>query len=114
MAGPHPPGPFVPLEAVPGALSAIELAALWFAFLATVGVAGSGWVASFVRTDLPVTLALSPAFGLAAIILGGVIADRAGLRPTGWRGVLLIGLVSVAGWVAFVLLRTRRRPTREP
>jgi hypothetical protein len=80
--------------------------------LAILAVAGLGW--SLLLTGDPVrALALAPAFGTAAIVLGGVIADRLGLRLDGaGAGLLVLGVVSVAGYLRlFAGERRRDAPT---
>jgi hypothetical protein len=70
-------------------------------------VAGFGW-SSVVTRDAIRALALGPAFGAAAVTLGGVIADRLGLRLDGaGPGLLVLGVVTAGGYA--VLLGERRR-----
>jgi hypothetical protein len=78
------------------------LLALW--------VAGAGWARlAFGRVVEPGTVAiLAPAVGLAAVLLGGVVADRMGIRLEGWAGGGVTAAVAAAGW-AGDLLATRRK-----
>ncbi|HEX2424921.1 MAG TPA: hypothetical protein VHM47_03455 [Actinomycetota bacterium] len=76
-------------------------------------VAGFGWSA-FVLRDRTHAVALAPAFGTAAIVLGGVIADRLGMRlSSAAHGLLVLALVTIAGYGA-LLAERRRRPHPAP
>ena len=50
--------------------------------------------------------ALSPAMGLGAMMLAGVVVDSIGIRLVGWGGVLALAIAAVPGWI----LAVRRRP----
>ena len=81
--------------------------------LALLVVAGFGW-SSVVGRDPIRALGLAPAFGTAALVLGGVIADRLGLRLDGaGTGLLVLGVVSAGGYAA-LLSERRRRPDAPP
>ncbi len=76
-------------------------------------VAGFGWSAFVVRDRIH-ALALAPAFGTAAIVLAGFVADRLGLRlSSAAHGLLVLSLVTIAGYGA-LLAERRRRPHPSP
>jgi hypothetical protein len=104
VQGPRPPGPYAPRAAVPAPLPGAALAALWVAFLAVLSLAGGGWAATAVRSG-PGAAALAPAFGIAGIVLTGIVADRLGVRLAGAGGTALIATVAAAGWALFALSR---------
>ncbi|HEX9123204.1 MAG TPA: hypothetical protein VF984_07575 [Actinomycetota bacterium] len=80
--------------------------------LAVLALVGFGW-SSLVARDRPTAVALAPAFGTAAAVLGGVLADRAGLRLTGaGPGLLVLTLAGAGGYLALLAQRRRRaQPT---
>ena len=115
VQGPRPPGPLPPLQAVPQPLGAPALFMLWAAFLAVLALTGGGWASLAVRADPAVRAALMPGFGIAALVLGAVVADRLGVRMEGAGGAIVIAVVAAAGWVAFLAMPrapSRRRPGR--
>jgi ABC-type branched-subunit amino acid transport system permease subunit len=71
---------------------------------------GYGWAAALIRSereDIGFTrLALSPAFGAAALTLVAVVADRIGLRLTGSVPAVVTLLAGLAGYL--LAWRTRR------
>ncbi len=113
VQGPRPPGPFPALQAVPRPLGAMALFAAGAVFLAVLAVTGGGWAASAVRAEPAVRAALAPGFGIAAIVLGGVVGDRLGLRMSGAGGAVVIVVMALAGWVAFLATRRRHRRRRQ-
>jgi hypothetical protein len=58
-------------------------------------------------------LAVAPAVGVAALVFGGLIIDRVGIRLSGITGALTPLLVAGAGWTLVWLLR-RRGVSEEP
>jgi len=94
---------------VPAPLGGVKLALLTAAFLLTLAVLGSGWSVSLVEADWLERTALAPAFGIAALVVGGVIADRLGLGLTGGPAVGLVLVVAALGWAAVSAVRVRRR-----
>ncbi len=76
-----------------------------FAALIVMGGAGYGWARATTGPG-PAALALSPAFGLAGLLLCGLIADRLGLSLSS-RGVGVAGLLILTG---SGLLVARRYP----
>jgi hypothetical protein len=80
-------------------------------------VVGFGWSAAATGGTSADALVLAPAFGAAALILLGVVADRAGLRLTG----AIPAVVSIVAGLAGYLFLTRDRwipgklrPRRKP
>ena len=84
--------------------------------LAVVGLAGLGWAISVRREgdDWIEVPALAPVFGLAAVILAGVLIDAAGLRLAGIAGGAVAPIAAVAGFVpcaeSGISTLRRRRP----
>jgi hypothetical protein len=75
--------------------------------LVLLAVTGFGW-SRVVTADPIAAAALAPAFGTGAVVLGGVLADRLGLRlSSAGPGLLVLGLVAAAGYL--FLLAERRR-----
>jgi hypothetical protein len=71
-------------------------------------VAGLGWSA-LVSRDATQAVALAPAFGTAAVVLGGIVADRVGLRlSSAAHGLAVLVAVTLAGYLAFLAERRRR------
>jgi hypothetical protein len=97
VRGPQPTVPIVasaPIEAPSApALVGIALAVLLF-FVA----AGLGWTASLVPTGWLERVAVAPAFGIAALCVAGVAADRLGLGLLGPSGVGVSALAAALGW----------------
>jgi hypothetical protein len=114
VQGPRPAGTYPPLQPVPTPLSGLALVALWAAFLGVLTAVGGGWAVMFVRSGWLPTLALSPAFGVATIVLLGTLADRAGVRLSGWPGALVALVTGALGWVVCGSVRARRAARAEP
>jgi len=114
VLGGTPPG--VPM-ARPGAVRAVPSLGgglLWgAAILALLWTAGMGWTRLFLppRTGAEAFFSLAPAVGTAALVLGGLVADRAGLRLGGAGGVVTYVVVAAAGWSWSLLRRYQRTPT---
>jgi len=85
--------------------------------LAILALVGHGWMVALLGRSLGAAevLALSPAMGVAVLVLGGIVIDRMGVRLTGLGGALAPVLIAVAGW-AVAALRAgsfgRARPAR--
>jgi hypothetical protein len=64
-------------------------------------VVGAGWtrVALGSRAAPEVYVSLAPAVGAASLILGGLVAAEAGVRPAGLGGILTVVVVGAAGWI---------------
>jgi hypothetical protein len=75
--------------------------------LALLAAAGLGW-SLVVTPDRISAGALAPAFGTATLVLGGVLADRLGLRLSGSAaGLVVPGALAAAGYLALVAERRR-------
>ena len=71
------------------------------------GLIGLGWTLALLGSRLRrfEALALAPAVGLAAIVLGGIVADRLGVRLIGVPGALVaIGSRCCLAWAALPLV----------
>jgi hypothetical protein len=75
-------GPARPAPSYPRIASGLELIALGVAALAVVALVGAGWadLAFGYRLRGVEVVAVSPAFGIAALVASGLLADLAGLR----------------------------------
>jgi hypothetical protein len=96
---------------VPGGPQTIAQGFLYgTATLLILALAGLGWAVALLPpgTRSFEALALSPAFGIAAIIVAGVVLDAVGLRLGGAGGAVVI-LVAVAGGGLAGGLRLRKR-----
>ena len=85
-----------------------RLAGLGFAVLAAVALVGLGW-ARFLADpgmDWVEIGAWSPAIGFAALVLGGILLDRVGLRLRGAGAVSAFAVIGVLGW-GLALVRQR-------
>jgi len=109
--GPPPPGGTLPPVRLPGRPSDGTLFVLAVATLLFLAVAGSGWSASLLPTGWIERALCAPTFGIAALALGGYLADRLGARLTGGSGVAIVIAVAVVGWLPIALrgvVRSRR------
>jgi hypothetical protein len=104
VRGPQPPAPIVasaPVEA-PSAPALVGIALAVLLFFVTVGL---GWTASLVPTGWLERVAVAPAFGIAALCLAGVAADRLGLGLLGPAGAGVSALAAALGWSPLVVRR---------
>jgi hypothetical protein len=67
---------------------------------------GLGWARALLDVPASSALALSPAAGAAALILGGLVADRLGVPLAGPAAIGLAAAVALLGWVLFGLRRS--------
>lgn len=90
------PTPVLPL----GGIRLIKLLALGGGTLAIFGLTGLGWAFALFRRRLRPfeLLAVAPALGVGAIVLTGVLFDRAGLRLRGFAGTSVVLIALAAGW----------------
>ncbi len=72
--------------------------------------AGMGWSSSLLPAGWLERVACAPAFGIAALALGGYAADRLGFRLTGASGVVVALAVAVLGFAPLAVRGVRRRP----
>jgi hypothetical protein len=109
VQGPLPPKESIePVDPVanPGV---VKIALLSTATLAVLAFIGLGWAVALLRRWLGrlELLAVAPAVGVAALVLGGLMIDRLGVRLTGIPGALTPVVVAGAGWLLVRLLRRR-------
>ncbi len=114
VRGPAPAASATTPEGLP-AQGMLGLAAVTLLVLLALSVAGSGW-STLTPAPWGARLALAPAFGVATVALGGLVADRAGLGLSGGgRGLTIVAAVTVLGWVPFAVTRlVARRQHHEP
>jgi hypothetical protein len=106
VQGPLPPAESIePVDPL-GNPGVIKLALLSSATLALLAFVGLGWGVALFRRWLGrlELLAVAPAVGLAALIFGGLVVDRLGIRLTGLPGALTPLVVAGAGWLVVWLL----------
>jgi hypothetical protein len=109
VQGPPPPTQSIePVDPV-GNPGVIKIAILSTGTLAWLAFVGLGWGIALLRRWLGrlEILAVAPAVGLAALVFGGLVIDRLGVRLTGLAGALTPLVVAGAGWIAAWLLRGR-------
>jgi hypothetical protein len=100
-------GPDLPLGAAPAAAGPSPASSLagglgWgLGFLVLLWVVGAGWTRVALGSGVApeVSVSLAPAVGAAALILGGLVAAEAGVRPAGLGGFLTVAAVALLGWV---------------
>lgn len=85
------PEPIDPLEPS----SPVGIVASSIAMLALLWVAGYGWART--AMDRTAAVALAPAFGVAALTLVAVVAERAGLPLDGWAGPSVASVLAGGG-----------------
>jgi hypothetical protein len=97
---------------LPGPAAGVLLASLAVVALGTFALAGVGWSlamgAGWLRTEH--ALALSPAVGIAMLVLGWTVADRLGIRVRGAGAVGVTAVVAGAGFAWWWWSSRRRRP----
>jgi len=99
LAGPEPPRRLSVVPAEP--TDAGELTRLTAISVATVLIVGLGW--TLLMSGLPAFAAvcLSPAIGIAALSIGGLIAGRLGFPLGRGGGVIAALAIGLLGWLAF-------------
>jgi hypothetical protein len=110
LTGPRPPTP-VPTPPVPTAPQGLSRAGPFgIGTLVALVVFGMGWAIALLPAGLRPfeVLALSAGFGVAFLILGGTLADVAGVRLAGPGGALTGPVVGAMGWI-LAAVRLRRR-----
>jgi hypothetical protein len=102
-----PPTPPTGLPSLPALLG------IWVLALLGLGVAGGGWSRALVRRRLGTGAAggLAPTFGLATLLVGGVVLNRLGLPLRSWGGVAIVLLVGGGGWLLDATMRAPAEPT---
>ena len=72
--------------------------ALPLAALAILLIVGLGWSAALIDANWLARLGLAPAFGVAVLVLGGVIGARLGWSVAGTSGSVLFAMLATTGW----------------
>jgi MFS family permease len=85
--------------------------ALCLVVLAAVGL---GWALALLEVTASSAVALAPASGAAALILGGLAADRLGISLDGPAGVGVTSVMALAGWALLVVRRRALADTEVP
>jgi hypothetical protein len=98
----RPPSPL-------GGLGGFRVGVLGVACMSLLTAVGLGWAILLLgRWLAPLhVLAVSPAVGIAALVLGGVAVDRVGIRLTGAGGVLPLVLMAASSWGILAVRRLR-------
>lgn len=107
VRGPLPPAQSIePVDPV-GNPGVIKIAILSTGTLALLAFVGLGWAVALLRRWLGrlEVLAVAPGVGVAALVFGGLIIDRVGVRLSGIPGALTPLIVAAAGWLLAWLLR---------
>ena len=98
---PIPPGD-LPSPSTPGLI-------LWaVSALLFLGAVGLGWSAAWVPGGWLERVALAPAFGIAVLVLGGLVAARVGADGPGPRPALAV-VLAAAGWAPAAWRAIQRR-----
>jgi hypothetical protein len=118
LRGPVLPGD-VPAVPFPRPVPRVAMGAVWgLAILAALFAAGVGWTLFLLGPGAPpAILACSmPAVGCAVLMLGGLVAAKAGVRLGGVGGAATFAAIAAAGIVAAggESLARRKRPDRPP
>jgi hypothetical protein len=113
VQGPPPPRALASLAGVAAPVGPIawwRLGLLAAAALVILGLCGLGWaIAGLGRWLRPAeVLAVAPAIGVGALVMGGVLADALGIRLAGLGGALTPAVIALAGAGLAVWLRARR------
>jgi hypothetical protein len=92
-----------------GGLGALWVGVLGVASMSLLAAVGLGWAILLLGRWLrPLwLLALSPAVGIAALVLSGVLVDRVGIRLVGAGGVFAVVLGAASSWVVLGIGRFR-------
>ena len=118
VRGPLPPAPVPRARSPIGGLGAFRIGVFGVAAMALLAAVGLGWAILLVGRWLrPVhLLAVSPAVGIAAVVVAGIVVDRVGIRLVGFGGILSLLLAAGSPWAVLGLRRVRARshPPAEP
>ena len=104
VRGPPPAASFGP--PAPFRATWTELLVATVLALVVLIVVGGGWTLSMLEVSRFAAFGLAPAFGIAALILGGTVASRLGLSLARPRGSLIVLAIGGVGWIVFALART--------
>jgi len=102
IAGPEPPALDPPARFGFAWRDLLTATALCLLALTAVGL---GWARALLDVPASTALALSPAAGAAASILGGLVADRLGVPLAGPAAIGLAVVLALLGWALFGLRR---------
>lgn len=67
--------------------------------LAILVIVGLGWSVALVDAGWPARLGLAPAFGVAVLVLGGVVGARLGWSLVGTSGSVMLAVLATTGWL---------------
>jgi hypothetical protein len=115
LNGPHPAQP-LPLPPTPsGPHTVAQGAVLGGGTMVVLVLIGLGWAIVLLPRSLRPfeVFALSPAAGIAALLLAGIAVDAVGIRLAGLGGTLAIVLASASGWGAAWYFRAREKGQRQ-
>jgi len=111
--GPRPPG-VAEAEGLPPPLSGPRLGLLVAAVVVLLGAVGGGWSVVLTPASRLDRVALAPAFGIATVVIPGVVTGRLGFAASSAAVQAVVAAVAVAGWVVAVVRWRRARPSRGP
>jgi hypothetical protein len=111
LQGPRLSQPF-PDPSFPTAPHRLALPALGSAALIVLVVLGAGWALALLPAGMRPfeVLAISPGFGIAALVVAGITADPLGIRLVGWGASLPALVVAGVGWAIAGVRLARRGP----
>jgi hypothetical protein len=112
VRGPLPPAPVPRARSPIGGLGAFRIGVFGVAAMALLAAVGLGWAILLLRRWLrPVhLLAVSPAVGIAAVVVAGIVVDRVGIRLVGFGGIFSLLLAAGSAWAILGLRMVRGRP----
>jgi hypothetical protein len=109
VAGPPPSGQVVAPGLGVGPFPWWKLGLLGTGCALVLGLVGLGWALAMLRRWLRPAelLAISPAVGIAVLVVLGIVADRLGVRLIGAGGAAVVGVAAVAGGALAAVLARR-------
>lgn len=112
VAGPVPVAPLPPSTRLHGTLAGPTLVAVCLAAFVWLLLIGLPWVRLLLGEGLTrgEALATAPAVGIAAVVLIGIVASRAGAPLAGAGGATVAAATLLTGWLVMLL----RSPARTP
>lgn len=117
VLGPPPPSPILasgpPIGPPLGRMSLVYVGVVAAFSLGVLLLVGSGWTVLLLRRWLgPLEiLAAAPAVGVAALVMGGILVDRVGVRLVGAGGAAAVLAAAAGGWASAWLFGRRGRAT---
>jgi hypothetical protein len=109
LQGPTPEGLTLSPPTLPQRVSALSLIANLALVLGLLWLSGLGWARSLLPLSWPERVALAPALGMAALVVGGLLVGRLGLGGVASTGIAVTAAVTVLGWAPHLLMLLRRR-----